>query len=182
MMVRAANDILLIGYGNPGRLDDGLGPALAAEIAALKIPHVTVDANYQLTVEDAAQVARFRRVIFADAATDGAGPFYFRPITAGADLDFTTHSVSPSAVLGLARDLFAAQVTGYALGIRGFVFNGFGERLSGPARTHLRAAVAFLAEALRGGGLETAASAHDRQAFAMPNSAYEVTLCTTENT
>jgi hypothetical protein len=80
-------------------------------------------------------------------------------------------------VLGLARDLFAAQVT-YALGIRGFVFNGFGERLSGPAR-NLRAAVAFLAEALRG---ETAASAHDRQAFAMPNSAYEVTLCTTENT
>ena len=36
---------LLIGYGNPGRLDDGLGPALAEAVAKLAIPGVTVEAD-----------------------------------------------------------------------------------------------------------------------------------------
>ncbi len=34
----APRRILLIGYGNPGRGDDGLGPLLAARIEALAIP------------------------------------------------------------------------------------------------------------------------------------------------
>ena len=51
---KAPRKVLLIGYGNPGRLDDGLGPALAAAVEKLAIPGVTVDADYQLNVEDAA--------------------------------------------------------------------------------------------------------------------------------
>lgn len=43
--------ILLIGYGNPGRGDDGLGPALAAAIEAMELPGVTVEADYQLMVD-----------------------------------------------------------------------------------------------------------------------------------
>ena len=53
-----AADILLIGFGNPGRLDDGLGPALADAIEKLALPGVTVESNYQLTVEDAAEIAK----------------------------------------------------------------------------------------------------------------------------
>ena len=34
--------MLLLGYGNPGRLDDGLGPALAAQVERLALPGVTV--------------------------------------------------------------------------------------------------------------------------------------------
>ena len=30
--------VLLLGYGNPGRLDDGLGPALAAQVECLACP------------------------------------------------------------------------------------------------------------------------------------------------
>jgi DNA-binding response OmpR family regulator len=47
-----ANRVLVIGYGNPGRLDDGLGPALAETLQRLDLPGVTVDADYQLTAED----------------------------------------------------------------------------------------------------------------------------------
>src|SRR5450432_1649313 len=49
--------ILVIGYGNPGREDDGLGPAAAAEIERLGRPGVSVRGNYQLVLEDAADVA-----------------------------------------------------------------------------------------------------------------------------
>ena len=42
---------LVIGYGNPGRRDDGLGPSFADILAAEGIPGVDVDSDYQLTVE-----------------------------------------------------------------------------------------------------------------------------------
>jgi hydrogenase maturation protease len=143
--------VLVIGYGNPGRLDDGLGPRLAAALEAAGLPGVTVDADYQLTVEDAAEVARHAVVIFADAAVRGAEPFYFQPLPAGGQPGFSSHSVEPGEVLALARDLFGARVEAYALGIRGYEFNEFGERLSDRATQNLAAAVAFLTEVLRTG-------------------------------
>ena len=75
--------VLLLGYGNPGRLDDGLGPALAARVEALALPGVTVQADYQLCLEDAEAAARHDVVIFADAAASGAEPFSFQTGRAG---------------------------------------------------------------------------------------------------
>ncbi len=141
--------VLLIGYGNPGRQDDGLGPALAAAVERLKLPGVTVDADYQLTVEDAAAVARHEVAIFADADTAEAGPFYLRAVEPAGTLSFSTHSVSPAAVMGLARDLFGARTKGFVLGIRGYVFNEFEESLSEKALGNLAAAVRFIESALR---------------------------------
>ena len=141
--------VLLIGYGNPGRLDDGLGPALAAEIEQRRIPGVTVEANYQLTVEDAAAVAECDVVIFADASVDGAEPFFIAPVQPRTDVSFSSHSVEPAAVLGLARDLFDRRPAAYAVGIRGYEFDEFGERLSARARANLRAAVDRVAALLQ---------------------------------
>ena len=50
------------------RLDDGLGPALADALEKLDLPGVSVDADYQLMIEDAAEVAEHDFAIFADAA------------------------------------------------------------------------------------------------------------------
>jgi hydrogenase maturation protease len=149
--------ILLIGYGNPGRQDDGLGPALVEAIAQLQIPDVTIDSDYQLTVEDAAAAAEHDIVVFADAAVAGAEPFFFRRVEpADATLGFSSHSVEPEAVAALARDLFHARLSAYALGIRGYAFGEFGEGLSEGARRNLAAAVDFLAPRLRNGGFEAA--------------------------
>ena len=71
--------ILLIGYGNPGRSDDGLGPALAAQIAALGLAGVTVDIDYQLTVDHAALIATQDVVVFADAMIGLTGWTASRP-------------------------------------------------------------------------------------------------------
>ena len=136
--------MLLIGYGNPGRLDDGLGPALAAEVETWRLPDVTVDSDYQLTVEDASDVAAHDIVIFADASVNGKEPYSVEAVTPKAALSFSSHSVEPAVLLHLAQTLFEAKTRGYILGIRGYEFNEFGERLSVAAKANLDKAVQYI--------------------------------------
>ncbi len=147
--------ILLIGYGNPGRLDDGLGPAFAEAIEKMKLPGVTTDADYQLNVEDASVIAEHAAVIFADAALKGREPFFFRRLEpTEATIGFSSHSVEPDAVLAMAHQMFGAKTIGYALGIRGYEFNEFGEAISGAALKNLAEALAHMRPALESGSLE----------------------------
>ncbi len=146
---------LLIGYGNPGRLDDGLGPALAEAIENLDLPGVTVDIDYQVTVEDAALVAEHETVIFADASIDSEEPFDFKPITPKSTLSFSSHSVEPDALMALAIDLFGATSKGYALGIRGYEFDEFDERLTPQAKENLQKAIQFIIPVLKDEAPET---------------------------
>ncbi len=141
--------ILVIGYGNPGRRDDGLGPALATALERLTLSGVTVDADYQLSVEHAAEVAQHDVVIFADAAVRGPAPFEFRRLEPGEPATFSTHSVSPAGVLALAQQCFQARTRGYVLALRGYEFNEFGEGLSPQAQTNLAAALEFVQTVLR---------------------------------
>lgn len=153
-MNRRPARVLLIGYGNPGRLDDGLGPALASAVEARGLPGVTVESDYQLTVEDAATAAAHDVVVFADADEAGPEPFSFRPIEPDVHVSFSSHSVRPEAVLGLARELFGASPQGWLLGIRGYAFNEFTESLSDRAKANLAEAEAFLVGVLRTGRFE----------------------------
>ena len=142
--------VLVIGYGNPGRLDDGLGPALVAALEAqAPPPGVTLDSNYQLNVEDAETIAAHDAVLFVDADVAGPEPFGFEALAPRVELGFSSHSVAPAAVLGLARQLFAAGTHGFVLGIRGHEFDEFGERLSARAQKNLDQAVRFVKDILR---------------------------------
>ena len=129
--------ILLIGYGNPGRGDDGLGPALAARIEALALPGLTVDIDYQLTVDHAALIAAHDLVIFADAAIGLGRPFRFDPLTASPPESLGSHQVSPQAALALAALLFGRAPTAHVLAIAGEAFGEVHEGLSLPARRNL---------------------------------------------
>jgi len=145
--------VLIVGFGNPGRLDDGLGPALAERIALAELPGVTVEADYQLTVEDAAEVAKYDIVLFADADTAGPEPFWVKRIEGDDEehLSFSSHSVSPRGVLTLAKKLFNAVPEAYLLGIRGYEFNEFGEGLTDKARANLAEATAYVVHAVGDG-------------------------------
>jgi hydrogenase maturation protease len=151
------NKVLLYGFGNPSRGDDGLGPALAAAIEELGIPNIAVDANYQLTVEDAAEIAGYDAVVFADAAPQGPSPFWFSRIddstiqqvgNAIGSIGWTSHSVSPVQVAALAHGMFASKVAAYTLGIRGYEFCDLDEALSSRAIDNLNCAVTFARKAL----------------------------------
>lgn len=143
-MSEDAGTILLIGYGNPGRQDDGLGPTLANALATSDIPGLTIDSDYQLTVDDAATVAAHDVVVFMDACVCGSEPFTFGPIQPERAVSFSSHSMTPPTVLALAQELFGASTRGYVLGVRGYCFDEFSERLSPQAQMNLDAARRFL--------------------------------------
>jgi len=157
-MSQDAQTILLIGFGNPGRLDDGLGPAFAERVEQMNLPGVVVDSDYQLTVEDGAAVAEHAVVIFADASTNCKEPYSFEKIEPEPTMSFSSHSISPQAVLGLAHDLFKAKTRGYLLGIRGYEFDEFGQKLSGHAKKNLDKAVDFFNSVVKTGDFDKSAA------------------------
>ena len=146
-----ARRILLIGYGNPAREDDGLGPAAAMALENLSIDGLTVDADYQLTVTDAATVAEFDVVIFVDAAVEGIEPFSFGRLAPRSQSSFSSHSISPEAVLALAEELFGAKKEAYMLAIKGYSFAMFKEKMTLEASANLAKAVQFLAATIESG-------------------------------
>ena len=148
-MRQLAGSTLLIGYGNPGRLDDGLGPAVADRARQLGIPQLSVESFYQLAVEHAELAAGFDHVIFADATIDGPEPYQWRPLTPQTTIGFSTHHVSPETVLGLAHTVFRSAVAGHLLAVRGYDFHEFGEYLSNQATQNLDAAMHQLERSLR---------------------------------
>ena len=148
--------ILLLCYGNPGRLDDGLGPAFAHAVECFPLRGVDVSADYQLTVEDVKDAAEHEIVIFVDAAVEGDWPFFLRPVLPRNELSFSSHSLEPEQVLALAEEVFGRKPSGYSLGIRGYRFDEFGESLSPGARANLESALQFMLPVLERGGLAEA--------------------------
>ena len=142
-------NILLIGYGNPGRLDDGLGPAVADAIEKKVLPGVTVDSNYQLSVEDADAIAKNDVVLFVDADTSGPEPFWIERVDPEKEISFSSHSISPNALMDMSANMFGGHAKGYIVGIRGYEFNEFGERLSLQAVHNMNETIAFLEIALK---------------------------------
>lgn len=138
--------VLLIGFGNPGRRDDGLGPMLAEALEATGLAGLCVESDYQLTVEDAEAVSRHDVVVFVDASVNGAAPFDVKEIQPGGAPGFSSHGVEPDEVLMLAKTLFGKCPKAYVVGIRGYEFNEFGEGLSAKATENLKAAVEFVKE------------------------------------
>jgi hydrogenase maturation protease len=136
--------VLVYGYGNPARQDDGLGPRCVEAVRAWDMDGVETDANYQPQIEDAVDVASHAVVVFVDAATAGPAPFAFAPLAPCEGAGFTTHRVEPGELLAMAESLFGAAPSAFLLGIRGYDFAGFAEGLSGPAEDNLRAALVFL--------------------------------------
>ncbi len=153
--MKIENDIriLVIGYGNPGRRDDGLGAAFAERIQALELPGIAVDADYQLTVEDSAAIALCDVVLFADASVNGPEPFELTPVQTPpcVTTGFSTHGLSAGALLKLSSELFGFSPKAFQLAIRGYDFGGFGEQLSARAQGNLEAAVAHLIPLIQAG-------------------------------
>ncbi len=153
MSGKGKKKVLVFGYGNPGRLDDGLGPMFAERMEKLNLDGVTVDSNYQLSVEDAAVIAENDFVVFVDADVSCTAPFRFERVIPREHLSFSSHSISADALMALAENLLSSRAEAFMLGIRGYEFNEFGEGLSARAEENLEAAFIFLKEAIEEGTL-----------------------------
>jgi hydrogenase maturation protease len=140
--------ILILGYGNPGRQDDGLGPAAVSEIESMGLPNLTAFDNYQLNIEDAMDVATHDIVWFIDAAKSGASPYSVRSVSPSSTIEFTSHIVRPEVILAIARQCYGGSPQAFLLAIRGYEFE-FTEALTAGARDNLDAALVMLTDRIR---------------------------------
>ena len=137
--------IFVLGYGNPGRQDDGLGPMAAETVGLLGLASVTVDAAYQLNIEDADAISGHDTVVFVDASVSAPEPFSFERLTPVDEITFTSHSVSPGSILKLCADHFGPAPEAYVMAIRGYSFE-FEGGLTEAAQRNLDAALRFLSD------------------------------------
>lgn len=132
--------ILVFGWGNPARGDDALGPLFVDAVEAMGLPGVECLTDFQLQVEHALDLEGRSRVLFVDASVDAPDPFGVAPLRARRDDSFTTHAMTPQAVLQVYRDLRGEPPPAWLLGMRGERW-ALGDPLSASARRHLDAAL-----------------------------------------
>jgi hydrogenase maturation protease len=143
--------ILVYGYGNPGRQDDGLGYEMVKKIDQWisdgNIQGISLDSNYQLNIEDAEIISRYDLVVFVDASTEDIEAFIMTEVTGEKDVAFTTHAASPGYIVKLCHDLFGRHPEVHLLHIKGYEWE-FREGLSEDAQKNLESACNFLKDFL----------------------------------
>lgn len=147
--------MVLFGYGNPSRGDDALGPLLLAraEDWLAGHPHLPIQTvgDFQLQIEHVMDLEACDLAVFLDADVACAPPFQFSRVVPDQDATFSTHELSPAAVLHVCREVSGTPPpTAYALRIRGESFD-LGRTLSPQASRNLEAAWSFLQPLLQEG-------------------------------
>ena len=143
---------MFFGYGNPGRQDDGLGVELAERIEqwveAQGLTYIDCDTNYQLNIEDAATMSEYNLVVFADASKEEIDNFCLTRVKPSAEINFTSHAVSPAFVLELCRAMFDKQPDTFLLHIKGYEWK-LGQGLTELGRANLESALTFVQNIIR---------------------------------
>jgi hydrogenase maturation protease len=104
--MQSQNKLLVIGYGNTLRSDDGVGPRVAEAVGALRLPGVRTLICQQLSPEHADPISRATTVVFVDAAVDAPKEVQLRPLEPGDSTQLMAHAADPRTMLALARDVF----------------------------------------------------------------------------
>ena len=133
--------MLVFGWGNPSRGDDGLGPAFVGE--ATRKADVELLVDYQLQPEHALDLVGRDEVLFVDVSTSTTEPFEVFEVSPGPAVTFTTHHLSPGALLAIFERITGRPAPhARVLAIRGWSF-ALGEVLSERAKVNLEAALAW---------------------------------------
>jgi hydrogenase maturation protease len=139
--------ILIYGYGNPGRQDDGLGIELTKKLeewAAEKgLEGLAFENNYQLNIEDAEAISDKDLVFFADASEEDIEDFCLSKVDSNAKLSFTTHAASPGYIVKLCKELFNKEPMVLLMHVKGYEWE-FREGLSDKAKENLNSAFSYL--------------------------------------
>ena len=148
--------ILIFAWGNPSRGDDALGPLFIEQLRERleqdtpwrQIEYLT---DFQLQVEHALDLQDREQVLFVDASVSCAAPFTVSSLTPARDESFTSHAMTPQAVLQVYVELNASEPPpATLLAIRGEHFE-LGTGLSTTASAHLAEALDWAANWLAGG-------------------------------
>ncbi len=132
--------LLIIGYGNTLRSDDGVGVKVAEAVDKLQLPGVRTLTCDLLTPEMAEPVAAAEAVVFVDAAVDAPREVQLRPLVPADSTQLMAHAADPRTLLALARDVFGHAPPAWWLTIPAENI-GIGEQLSPMAESGFTVAV-----------------------------------------
>lgn len=154
----AVAPFLVFGWGNLSRGDDALGPLFVERLRAAMAgdPRVEFLEDYQLQIEHALDLAGRRQLLFVDASLGCAAPFEVTHLVPARDASFTTHALSPQALLQVFCDVQGESPPPCTLlAIRGERFE-LGEPPGPVALENLDAALRWAKSWLAASGVRTA--------------------------
>ena len=145
--MRVSNSgLVVLAVGNPSRGDDALGPLFLERLAELREQGGNWDGvelltDFQLQIEHAVDLEGRALVLFVDASVSCPPPYQFTRLQPARDASYTSHALSPAAVLHVYEQIHRAPPpSAFQLAIRGERFE-LGEPLSPAAAVNLTAAL-----------------------------------------
>ena len=142
--------VLLFGYGNLSRGDDALGPLLLEYVEShCDLEDIEILSDFQLQIEHALDLENRSLVLFVDASVSCASAFDFTRLEPARDKSYTTHAMTPAAVLDVYQSIKKQTPPPcFLLSIKAEKLE-LGEGLSMPAKNHLDQACQFAEQLLR---------------------------------
>lgn len=115
--------LLVYGYGNPGRQDDGLGVLFMKHVKKGWKKHPSYELhtmeNFQLNVEDALEIKDYDLVFFADASMEAINSFNILKLKPEKTIAFSTHAMAPESILALCDELYNNVPEAHIVSIQG---------------------------------------------------------------
>ena|SRR6266498_889423 len=134
---------LIVGIGNSGRGDDGLGWKFVEMTQYLGCDFLDYEFRYQLQIEDAALIGSYDVVIFVDAShVKLSNGFKMKSCISANHYFFSSHMQSPEVILYLANVLYYRFPKAYTLAISGKDWE-LHTSLSKEAEKNLQSALSF---------------------------------------
>ena len=141
-------NLLVIGYGNSLRGDDGVGRRLAEAVAAWRAPDIAVLSLHQLVPELVEDLQDAERVLFVDAVA-GVGDVHLRKFVAFPGNRSLNHHADPGGLLALATELYGHCPEAWLLTIPGSNFD-LSEDISPGAQANMTKALALVKDFYKG--------------------------------
>jgi len=115
--------IIVCGFGNPGREDDGAGIVVSKRLERELPAGVTVQYDYQLNIEDALEISDKDAVLFIDASANDFDGVRIKPVEPEPVSNYSTHTMSPGAILTVCRQLYGTEPPAWLLEIKGYAWD-----------------------------------------------------------
>ena len=156
--MKLESKILIVGYGNPYREDDGVGHIIAEAIekwaSEKKFDNLTVITAYQLELEMVEDVAVHDFVVFIDAHIENYSEgIVFEKVVPKESKGFTTHVFGPGDLAALSERFYNHVPEIFILSVPGYKFD-LGDDLSEKTEKLSKKAINLLKEKLLGIGIE----------------------------
>jgi hydrogenase maturation protease len=159
--------VLVVGYGNPLRSDDGAGLRAAEILDRKALPGAEVRAVQQLQVEMASDLRAFDQIVLIDASDASAGGpevdlRKVEPVCDGGPA--STHHLSPERLSALCVRLYGITPALRVCTIRGENFD-MGDQLTPIVQRRVDVAVRKIESFMRQSALSTRQSGNTKQFF-----------------